>query len=270
MFLLPSPSSSYLTKHQDTFCFGGPSHPYTGSQTSRIWCAKRTGKRRYPSEKKKLRTKHKELLSDAKEKSKFEGTWRLFKLAVPLDQDPGKDFLRVSDGLLQEIAKVLKFPVASLLPPEAFTVVRKSFDARKKLKEPKFVHTVDMDVKKLISLEPRCWDFISRLEPKVGLVEPVHDGIHFGDLTSIIREELYKNQATRKPKIAVVGCGPSGLFAALVLAELGADVTLIERGQPVEKRGRDIGALVVRRILELESNFCYGEVVPCILIYFFE
>ncbi|XP_020206992.1 uncharacterized protein LOC109792020 isoform X3 [Cajanus cajan] len=279
MFLLPSPSSSYLTKHQDTFCFGGPSHPYTGSQTSRIWCAKRTGKRRYPSEKKKLRTKHKELLSDAKEKSKFEGTWRLFKLAVPLDQDPGKDFLRVSDGLLQEIAKVLKFPVASLLPPEAFTVVRKSFDARKKLKEPKFVHTVDMDVKKLISLEPRCWDFISRLEPKVGLVEPVHDGIHFGDLTSIIREgkenkeavlkggnghgisstELYKNQATRKPKIAVVGCGPSGLFAALVLAELGADVTLIERGQPVEKRGRDIGALVVRRILELESNFCYGE-----------
>lgn len=152
------------------------------------------------------------------------------------------------------------------------------------------MHTVDMDVQKLLSLEPRSWDFISRLEPKVGLVERVHDGGDFGDLTSILRDckenkeglvegenghsifsrDLYRNQDTRKPKIAVVGSGPSGLFAALVLAELGADVTLIERGQPVEKRGRDIGALVVRRILELESNFCFGEVVLCILIYFFE
>ncbi|KAL9325431.1 hypothetical protein ACSQ67_006076 [Phaseolus vulgaris] len=166
-----------------------------------------------------------------------------------------------------------------MLPAEAFTVVRKSFDARKKLKEPKFVHTVDLDVQKLISLEPRCWDFISRLEPRVGLVERVHDERDFSDLESIIREckenkeavlaggnghsifstELCQNQATRKPKIAVVGSGPSGLFAALVLAQLGADVTLIERGQPVERRGRDIGALIVRRILELESNFCFGE-----------
>ncbi|CAJ1939982.1 unnamed protein product [Sphenostylis stenocarpa] len=289
MFLVPSPSSSssssctcLLKHHHNAVWFRGPTHgrvPYTGRDTCRIWCAKRTGKQRYPSEKKKLRTKHKELLSDSKEKNKFEGTWRLFKLAVPLDQDPGKDSLHVSDALLQQIAKVLKFPVASLLPPQAFTVVRKSFDARKKLKEPKFVHTVDMDVQNLISLEPRCWDFISRLEPKVGLVERVHDERDFSDLRSIIRDckenkeavltggngrsnfskELYKNQATRKPKIAVVGSGPSGLFASLVLAELGADVTLIERGQPVEKRGRDIGALVVRRILELESNFCFGE-----------
>ncbi|XP_068462961.1 uncharacterized protein [Phaseolus vulgaris] len=286
MFLVPSPSSSSSTclikHHHNAVWFHGRTHgrvPYTGSETRRIWCAKRTGKQRYPSEKKKLRTKVKEFLSESKEKDKFEGTWRLFKLAVPLHEDPGKDSLHVSDALLQQIAKVLKFPVASMLPAEAFTVVRKSFDARKKLKEPKFVHTVDLDVQKLISLEPRCWDFISRLEPRVGLVERVHDERDFSDLESIIREckenkeavlaggnghsifstELCKNQATRKPKIAVVGSGPSGLFAALVLAQLGADVTLIERGQPVERRGRDIGALIVRRILELESNFCFGE-----------
>ncbi|XP_014509658.1 uncharacterized protein LOC106768823 isoform X1 [Vigna radiata var. radiata] len=285
MFVVPSPSSSctcLMKHHHNAVWFHGRTHgrvPYTGSETWRISCAKRTGKQRYPSEKKRLRTKHKELLSESKEKDKFEGTWRLFKLAVPLDQDPGKDSIHVSDALLQQIAKVLKFPVASLLPAEAFTVVRKSFDARKKLKEPKFVHTVDMDVQKLISLEPRCWDFISRLEPKIGLVERVHDERDFADLESIIRDckenkeaalaggnghsifstELCKNQASRKPKIAVVGSGPSGLFAALVLAQLGADVTLIERGQPVERRGRDIGALIVRRILELESNFCFGE-----------
>ncbi|KAL9154601.1 hypothetical protein ABFS82_10G126700 [Erythranthe guttata] len=68
-----------------------------------------------------------------------------------------------------------------------------------------------------------------------------------------------KLSPTRKPKVVVVGSGPSGLFASLVLAEFGADVTLVERGQAVEQRGRDIGALVVRRMLQLESNFCFGE-----------
>ncbi|XP_057431501.1 uncharacterized protein LOC130724315 isoform X2 [Lotus japonicus] len=282
MLLLP------CSKLHTSLCFhtpihGGTAAPFTGHhplRNNKICCAKRTGKQRYPSEKKKLKTKHKQALQPSSDdKSKFEGTWRLSNLAVPLTQDPGKDSLEVSDGLLQEIAKVIEFPVASLLPREAFSVVRKSFDARKKLKEPKFVHTVDMDVQKLLDLEPRSWDFISRLEPKVGLVEHVLERKDIGDLMSIIHDckenkedvvngenghsifsrELNGNRAARKPKIAVVGSGPSGLFAALVLAELGADVTVIERGQPVEKRGRDIGALVVRRILELESNFCFGE-----------
>ncbi|XP_052289425.1 uncharacterized protein LOC102620999 isoform X2 [Citrus sinensis] len=241
-----------------------------------IRCAKRTGKQRYPSEKKKLKQKHKQVLNDVN--NKFEGFWRLSKLAVPVHKDPGKDFIGVSHALLDEITKVLEFPVASMLPAEAFTVVRKSFDARKVLKEPKFVYTVDMDVSKLLDLEPRTWDFISRLEAKVGSVEHMLDKRASGDLINIIHdckkvsddtllrkeissgsEGLYNYPRTRKPKVAVVGGGPSGLFASLVLAELGADVTLIERGQAVEQRGRDIGALVVRRMLEMESNFCFGE-----------
>ncbi|XP_075651953.1 uncharacterized protein LOC142622382 isoform X4 [Castanea sativa] len=175
----------------------------------------------------------------------------------------------------------LYIKVASMLPQDAFSVVRKSFDARKMLKEPKFVYTVDMDVSKLLSLEPRTWDFISQLEPKLGLIEHMPNERASGDLISIIHdskknpkdivtrengrniysgsEQLYKCPTIKKTKIAVVGSGPSGLFASLVLAELGADVTLIERGQAVEQRGRDIGALVVRRILQLESNFCFGE-----------
>ncbi|CAL5196884.1 unnamed protein product [Lathyrus oleraceus] len=276
MLLLPSSSSKLHT----AFWFSTPSHRNTQTHRNRniIKCAtKRTGKQRYPSEKKKLKSKHKDLLSTSNDdKTKFKGTWRLCNLAVPLNQDPGKDFLEVSDALLQVIAELLKFPVASMLPREPFSVVRKSFDARK---EPKFVHIVDMDVQKLLSLEPRSWDFISQLQPKVGLVERVHEGRDFGDLMSIIQDckensegavkgenghsifskKLNKKQDTKKPKIAIVGTGPSGLFAALVLAELGADVTLIERGQPVEKRGRDIGSLIVRRILESESNFCFGE-----------
>ncbi|XP_065850311.1 uncharacterized protein [Euphorbia lathyris] len=257
-----------------------PSFPSPFSQSLHILsAAKRTGKQRYPSEKRKLKLKHKKALSPVE--NKFEGIWRLSKLAVSVQNDPGKDFLGVSDGLLQEIAKAIEFPVASMLPPQAFTIVRKSFDARKMLKEPKFVYTVDLDPSKLISLEPRTREFISDLEPKVGAVEYKPEEDISGDLLSLIHDsqkveeqipagghghktcsssvDTYKHTTTRKPKIAVVGSGPSGLFASLVLAELGADVTLIERGQPVEQRGRDIGALMVRRILESESNFCFGE-----------
>ncbi|KAG2239952.1 hypothetical protein Bca4012_015455 [Brassica carinata] len=252
---------------------------YPRTQTNRILCAaKRTGKRRYPSERKKLRTERKE--AAAKVKNKLEGVWRLSKLGVPVGDDPGKDSLGISEGLLQAIAKVIEFPVASMLPEEAFSVVRKSFDARKILKEAKFVYTVDLDVKTLLELEPRAHDFIFRLEPKLGLVEHLSpEKTVSGDLISVVNEcrrvngdasepriingngdpHQHGGGGRSKPRIAVVGGGPSGLFASLVLAEFGADVTLIERGQAVEERGRDIGALVVRKILDMESNFCFGE-----------
>lgn len=86
---------------------------YHCPQTLQILCAaKRTGKQRYPSEKRKLKLKRKEASSDVK--NKFDGIWRLSKLAVSVQNDPGKDFLGVSDGLLQEIAKAIKFPVISI------------------------------------------------------------------------------------------------------------------------------------------------------------
>lgn len=142
------------------------------------------------------------------------------------------------------------------------------------------MYTVDLDVKTLLELEPRAHDFIFRLEPKLGLVEHLSpEKTVSGDLISVVNECRRVNGdaaagehepvvingtgggGRSKPRVAVVGGGPSGLFAALVLAEFGADVTLIERGQAVEERGRDIGALVVRKILDMESNFCFGEVL---------
>ena len=58
--------------------------------------------------------KHKEILADVKKNNKFEGLWRLSQLGVPVHKDPGKDFLGVSEGLLEAIAKVLEFPVISV------------------------------------------------------------------------------------------------------------------------------------------------------------
>nr|XP_010908367.1 uncharacterized protein LOC105034784 isoform X3 [Elaeis guineensis] len=257
--------------------FNAPKPMLSPCRSLAIRCAKRTGKQRYPSEKKKLRRVNETLLQN-NIKNRAEGFWRLSKLGVPAHKDPGKDFIGVSLPLLEAIAKVLEFPVAAMLPQEAFSIVRKSFDARKVLKEPQFVYTVDMDVKKLLNLEPRTWDFIYRLEPKLGVIEYMPKEDIPADLIRILHDckqthngfKLEERQDThgkdsnelpllKKPKVAVIGSGPSGLFASLVLGELGAEVTLIERGQAVEQRGRDIGALVVRRVLQSESNFCFGE-----------
>ncbi|KAJ3676545.1 hypothetical protein LUZ60_003957 [Juncus effusus] len=228
-----------------------------------VTCASRTGKRRYPSEKKRLEKIRKGVLK-SEIPNKEEGFWRLSKLKVPAHKDPGKDFVGISDALLEAIAKSLKFPVPAMLPKEGFIIVRKSFDARKALKEPAFVYTVDIDVKKLLELEPRTWDFISELEQKIGITEYFPHKTPETDLKNLLQNDQNtprnnNNGSEKRPKVAVIGSGPAGLFAALVLAEVGADVTVIERGQPVEIRGRDIGALVVRKILQTESNFCFGE-----------
>lgn len=60
-------------------------------------------------------------------------------------------------------------------------------------------------------------------------------------------------------KILVVGMGPAGLFAALYLAKRGVEVTLVERGKPVEERSVDVQLFWNRGILDPMSNVQFGE-----------
>ena len=58
----------------------------------------------------------------------------------------------------------------------------------------------------------------------------------------------------------VVGAGPAGLFAALRLAETGAKVLLIERGEPVEDRVPTVNQGWRNKLpLNTESNVVFGE-----------
>lgn len=59
-------------------------------------------------------------------------------------------------------------------------------------------------------------------------------------------------------RVVVVGAGPAGTFAALRLAQAGAEVTLVEQGQPVQPRRHGLAAITRGRLIP-DSNYCFGE-----------
>lgn len=61
------------------------------------------------------------------------------------------------------------------------------------------------------------------------------------------------------PRPIVVGSGPAGLFAALVLAENGLSPLVVERGKPVEERAQDVARFHGSGMLDPESNVQFGE-----------
>lgn len=61
------------------------------------------------------------------------------------------------------------------------------------------------------------------------------------------------------PRPVVIGAGPCGLLAALVLAQMGFRPIIIERGKAVRERTKDTWGLWRRSVLNPESNVQFGE-----------
>ncbi|MCO4780409.1 MAG: FAD-binding protein, partial [Flavobacteriaceae bacterium] len=60
-------------------------------------------------------------------------------------------------------------------------------------------------------------------------------------------------------KIAIIGAGPAGLYAALRAIEAGITPVVFERGKDVRARRRDLAAINKEQTLNPESNYCFGE-----------
>ncbi len=60
-------------------------------------------------------------------------------------------------------------------------------------------------------------------------------------------------------RVAVIGAGPAGLFAALTLVRNGVAVDVLDRGAALRERGRAVAGFFRSRVPDPESNLLYGE-----------
>jgi len=159
---------------------------------------------------------------------------RLTELRLPLDH--GDEDLRA--GIVRRLA----IDDAAL---RAFTVFRRGYDARKKAAIV-FVYTVDCDVADGAAVLAR----------------------HAGDAHVRPTPEMAYRLVTQAPadfatsgraRPIVVGFGPCGIFAALVLAQMGLCPLVLERGRAVRERTKDTWGLWRRGVLDPESNVQFGE-----------
>ncbi len=66
-------------------------------------------------------------------------------------------------------------------------------------------------------------------------------------------------RASGRLRPVVIGFGPCGLFAALVLAQMGLAPIVLERGRPVRERTKDTWGLWRQGVLNPDSNVQFGE-----------
>ncbi|MEI6644940.1 MAG: FAD-dependent monooxygenase [bacterium] len=115
---------------------------------------------------------------------------------------------------------------------------------------------LSMSVDQLIAVRVRRRSIDARRKPIIiNLVLEV-----FTDPAETINKPQFEYpDVSAKPAVYIVGSGPAGLFAALRLIELGFRPIVLERGQDVSTRKRDIALLQQTQELKPESNYCFGE-----------
>ena len=156
---------------------------------------------------------------------------RLTELALPLDHAP--------EALPAAIAQRLGIPQEDLLN---IVVFKRSYDARKKNSEITFVYIVDVEV---------------RDEAAVLAAAGNHTHIRPAPDTNYYQVASAPRDLSDRP--VIVGFGPCGLFAALILAQMGFRPIVLERGRNVRQRTQDTWALWRKRELTPESNVQFGE-----------
>ncbi|MEO8101751.1 MAG: hypothetical protein ABI790_04450, partial [Betaproteobacteria bacterium] len=157
---------------------------------------------------------------------------RITELRLPLEHPAA--------ALEQAILKKLAIPASALA---GFSVYRRSYDARKK-HAMLFVYSVDVTVRDEASV-------LARLHGEKSVKPSPDTGYHF------IGHASPGFAPPHRP--VVVGFGPCGIFAALVMAQMGLKPIVLERGKPVRERTQDTWGLWRKRTLDPESNVQFGE-----------
>jgi uncharacterized protein len=155
---------------------------------------------------------------------------RLTELKLPLGHEEA--------ALPAAILERLGVPAADLID---YAVFRRANDARRKA-AILMVYTVDVTLRDEAAV-------MARLAGDRN-VQPTPDMEY---------HQVARAPATLAKRPVVIGAGPCGLFAGLILAEMGFRPIILERGKVVRERTKDTWGLWRRGELDPESNVQFGE-----------
>ena len=127
--------------------------------------------------------------------------------------------------------------------PSSYEIIRRSIDARKK-PDIYYVYTIDAEFekeKKILSMKK------SPFAPALRKVYSFPD------------ELMCRKKPSEEERPVIVGFGPAGIFAGLILARAGYCPVIYEKGGEVDERADSVKAFFEENVLDPESNVAFGE-----------
>ncbi|MHB0975332.1 MAG: NAD(P)/FAD-dependent oxidoreductase [Thiobacillus sp.] len=155
---------------------------------------------------------------------------RLTELKLPLDHP--------ADALRAAILARLELADDDLV---GFSIFKRSHDARKK-HALLLVYAVDVEVR-----------------DEAALLKTFRNDRHLAPTPDMAYKFVGHAPEHLTERPLVVGFGPCGIFAALVLAQMGFRPIVLERGRAVRERTQDTWGLWRKHVLNPESNVQFGE-----------
>ena len=155
---------------------------------------------------------------------------RLTELKLPLDHSP--------EALRPALCARLGIADDDLLD---YTIFKRSHDARKK-SAILLIYQIDVE-----------------LRDEARVAARLHDDRHVVPTPDMAYHYVAQAPAGLQMRPVVIGTGPCGLLAGLLLAQMGFRPIILERGKAVRERTKDTWGLWRKHVLDPESNVQFGE-----------
>lgn len=161
---------------------------------------------------------------------------RITEIKLPVEN--AQSLTHQADEIKAALLKRLEIPESDLIH---FSIFKRGVDARKS-HAILYVYSLDVEVKNEAKILAKF-----RKDPHI---KPAPDTEY---------KFVAQNTSPEKSRPVIVGFGPAGIFAALILAQSGFKPIVLERGKAVRERTKDTWGLWRKHVLNPESNVQFGE-----------